>query len=104
MDLTIVIDYIQVMKTISVSEFKATCLAVIEQVRRTGQPVLITKHGQPVAELVPPKPAEKKRRNFLGRMRGKFDIVGDIVGPVMSEEEWTKQLLGSEAPLKRPHR
>jgi prevent-host-death family protein len=93
------------MKTISVSEFKATCLSVIERVRQSGQPVLITKHGQPVAELVPPRPAERERRAFLGRMRGQFKIVGDVMAPVMTEEDWTKHLLGDgRASRKRLRR
>lgn len=44
-------------ETISVSRFKATCLAVLQRVKRTGKPVLITRFGEPVAELVPPKSA-----------------------------------------------
>ena len=40
------------METISVSRFKATCLAVLQRVKRTGKPVLITRFGEPVAELV----------------------------------------------------
>jgi prevent-host-death family protein len=48
------------METIPVSRFKATCLAVVQRVKRTGRPVLITRYGQPVAEVVPPsRPAAK---------------------------------------------
>jgi len=41
-----------------VSKFKATCLARLERVRRTGRPLLITKRGVPIAQVVPPPPAE----------------------------------------------
>src|SRR6266404_5716433 len=42
------------MEEIAISKFKATCLAVLERVRKTGRPVLVTRFGEPVAELVPP--------------------------------------------------
>lgn len=75
------------MESIAISEFKATCLAVLEEVRRTGHPVLITKRGQPIAEIVPAsRPAEDKRR--LGSFAGTGRIVGDIVGPATDEGEW----------------
>jgi prevent-host-death family protein len=45
------------MESMAISEFKATCLAVLERVRRTKRPVLITRFGQPVAEVVPPSAA-----------------------------------------------
>jgi len=75
------------MEEIAISKFKATCLSVLERVRKTGKPILVTRFGQPVAEVVPPsvaKPAERK----LGTMRGTFDIVGDIVSPASDEDDW----------------
>ncbi|MBI1779653.1 MAG: type II toxin-antitoxin system Phd/YefM family antitoxin [Proteobacteria bacterium] len=92
------------MDKISVSEFKATCLAVIERVRQSGQTVVITKHGRPVAEVIPVRAGEHRGRGFLGRMQGEFAVVGDIVSPVMSEEEWTHSLLEGQARKKRPRR
>jgi prevent-host-death family protein len=74
-------------ETISISRFKATCLAVIEHVRRTGLPVVVTKHGEPVAEVVPAKP-EPREGSWLGAMRGRGRIVGDIVEPAVEPEEW----------------
>ena len=41
------------METMAVSKFKASCLAVLQRVRRTRKPVLITRFGKPVAEIVP---------------------------------------------------
>ncbi len=70
----------------AISKFKATCLAVLERVRRTGKPVRITRFGKPVAEIVPPRPAETKQRK-LGFMEGELGIVGDIVRPIYSPEE-----------------
>lgn len=78
-------DKIVVMKTISISEFKAKCLGLIEQVDKTRQPLRITRHGRPVAELVPAGPDRK--RKFLGDMAGTVEILGDIVSPVIDLDE-----------------
>ena len=75
------------MDSIAISKFKATCLAVLEEVRRTGRPVLITKRGEPVAEIVPAsRPAAGKRP--LGLLAGTGKVVGDIVAPAADEREW----------------
>ena len=74
-------------ETIAISEFKATCLAVLERVRRTGASIIVTKHGQPVAEIVPP-PAIVEDRNWLGSMRDSAVIKGDLVAPISSLDEW----------------
>jgi len=70
----------------AISEFKATCLAVLERVRQTGQPVLVTRRGEPIAEIVPPPAAT--RRSLLGSGRGTGKILGDILAPVVEESEW----------------
>jgi prevent-host-death family protein len=75
------------MKEIAVSEFKAKCLGLIQEVSRTGKPIRLTKFGKPVAELVPSKP-EKPARRKLGSMAGTMTIVGDIVGPISSWDDW----------------
>jgi prevent-host-death family protein len=72
--------------TLAISRFKATCLAVLEQVRRTGRPVTVTRFGKPVARVVPPEPAAKNRR--LGAYKGQIEILGDIVSPVLPLEAW----------------
>ena len=72
---------------ISISAFKATCLSVLERVRQTGRRVIVTKHGEPIAEVVPPSPASKAG-DWLGAMRGRARIVGDIVGPAADEADW----------------
>lgn len=75
------------MEEISISKFKATCLGVLERVRKTKKPILVTRFGEPVAEVVPPtpKPAKKPR---LGCMQGTAKIVGDIVSPASDEGDW----------------
>jgi len=74
-----------VMQDISISEFKAKCLGLIEQVQKTRQPLRITRHGRPVAEVVPVGPDRK--RPFVGDMVGTAKIVGDIVSPVIDVDE-----------------
>ena len=73
------------MKEIPAEKFKARCLAVMDEVQATSEPVLITKHGKPVAKLVP---AEIKDESIFSRMAGKAKIVGDIVSPVTPLEDW----------------
>ena len=75
------------METIAISKFKATCLAVLERVRRTGEPVLVTRFGEPVAEVVPP-PAPARPRKWLGSFRERGEILGDIISPAVAEDEW----------------
>jgi prevent-host-death family protein len=75
------------MDEIAISKFKATCLAVLERVRKTRRPIRVTKFGQPVAEVVPPSPKGKKKP-WLGRMVGTARITGDIVSPASDEKEW----------------
>jgi prevent-host-death family protein len=75
------------MREIAISKFKATCLAVLEDVRKTGTPIRITRFGRPVAEVVPPRPA--KKMSWLGCMKDSMEISGDIVGPVGAFEGWT---------------
>ena len=75
------------METMAVSKFKATCLAVLERVRRTRKPVLITRFGTPVAEVVPPPPAPRPK-DWMGSLAGTGGIVGDIIGPAGDENDW----------------
>ncbi len=72
-------------ESIAISEFKATCLAVLERVRRTGTSVLVTRRGVPVAEINPPSPASVGT-NWMGSMRSTGTIVGDIVAPLAGDE------------------
>lgn len=74
------------MKTMTATKFKAQCLSVIDKANRTGEPVVITKHGKPVVKLVP---AERDNiDDIFGYMAGKAKIVGDIESPVVPPEDW----------------
>lgn len=68
------------MDTIQASEFKAKCLALMDEVARTGKPILITKNGRPVAELRPHR--APRAGSPIGLHKGQTKIRGDIVGPV----------------------
>jgi prevent-host-death family protein len=74
-----------VMKTMAAGEFKAKCLKVMDRVKATREPVVITKKGQPVAKLVPADPIAK---DSLGSLVGIIEIVGDIESPVEPPEAW----------------
>ncbi|HMD18561.1 MAG TPA: type II toxin-antitoxin system Phd/YefM family antitoxin [Terriglobales bacterium] len=67
------------MRKIAAGEFKARCLALMEDVRATRQPIVITKRGKPVAKLVP---AEPEKDEWIGRLNGVIKIVGDIESPI----------------------
>ncbi len=73
------------MKKMPAGAFKTHCLAVMDEVQAKRQPVVITKHGKPVAKLVPADENTDKIYNFL---EGKGTIVGDIVSPAISSDDW----------------
>lgn len=74
------------MEDVPISEFKAKCLALLEQVRKTKKPIRVTRFGEPVAEVVPASPS-KDRTAWIGSMKGKMEILGDIVSPVIDESD-----------------
>lgn len=74
-------------ETIAISKFKATCLAVLERVCQTGQPVLVTRRGEPIAEVIPPQP-QPAEPDWLGGMADKLKIDGDVMEPVTDVSEW----------------
>src|SRR5258708_27056521 len=75
------------MKEVAISEFKAKCLGMIEEVRKTRKPIRVTRFGKPVAEVIPPSP-EKPTGRRLGSMAGTAEIPGDIVGPTGNLDVW----------------
>ncbi|HVZ73085.1 MAG TPA: type II toxin-antitoxin system Phd/YefM family antitoxin [Polyangia bacterium] len=65
---------------VAISTFKSRCLAMLDKVKRTGHPLLITRRGEPIAEVVPPSPAHA-REDWLGSATGTGEITGDVVAP-----------------------
>ncbi len=78
------------METVSISTFKATCLALIKKVKQTGNPIIITLRGEPVAQVIPP-PKKEKTRKWIGSAKGTGTITGDIVSPVEAPWEVMKE-------------
>lgn len=71
-------------KTIKASEFKAKCLQLMEEIKKTGGEIIITKNGEPVSKLVPVK---HKPKTLFGAHRGRIVVKGDIVSPLDTEWE-----------------
>lgn len=70
-------------RIIKASVFKAKCLALIDEVASTGDAIIVTKNGKPLAKLVPHHPP---KQSPLGIWKDKVIIKGDIIGPI--DVEW----------------
>ena len=70
-------------RLIKASEFKAKCLSLMDEVERTGEGLVITKNGKPVAELIPHRASRPKA---LGLLKDSLFITGDIISPI--DVEW----------------
>jgi prevent-host-death family protein len=68
-------------QTIAAGQFKATCLALLDEVQREGKEIIVTKRGKPVARIVPVD-EKPKIPNLFGRMKGSGVILGDIISPI----------------------
>ena len=71
---------------VPVTKFKAACLALLDKVKSTGQPILVTRQGEPLA-LISPPPWHEKPESWLGSFKSKGRIVGDIVSPIVDEKD-----------------
>jgi prevent-host-death family protein len=75
------------MKEIAISEFKAKCLSVLDEVYKTKKAIVVTRFGKPVAEVIPPS-AEVVSGSWIGSMQDSMKILGDIVSPASDESDW----------------
>jgi prevent-host-death family protein len=66
-------------RKINAAAFKAQCLALIDEVAETGQPITVTKRGKAKVQIVA---VREKPKTLWGATKGTFKIVGDIVGPI----------------------
>jgi prevent-host-death family protein len=73
------------MKKMAAGQFKVHCLTVMDEVQAKRETVVITKHGKPVAKLVP---VDKDSDDIYGFLAGKGEITGDVVSPALSSEDW----------------
>jgi len=75
------------MEEITISKLRAACSAVLATVRKTGKPVLVTRRGEPLAQILPVL-TTKKHRKWVGSFASTGKIVGDIVSPASDGDEW----------------
>jgi prevent-host-death family protein len=75
------------MRTVKASEFKAKCLKLMDEVAESGEPILITKNGKPVAQL---GPLAERPRSLWGAHEGLIEIKGDIISPI--DVDWETNL------------
>src|ERR1700752_3095723 len=80
------IDYSNGMDKANVSEFKAVCLRLLEQVRQTGQPIEILKNGQPLA-IVHPPPSHGRKAAFGAMQSSLRSPATDLISPV-AQNDW----------------
>lgn len=73
------------MKKVAAGAFKANCLAIMDEVEAKRESVIVTKHGKPVAKLVP---IDKEADPIFGFFVGKGTITGDVVSPALTLKEW----------------
>jgi prevent-host-death family protein len=76
------------MLEISISEFKAKCLSLLQQVSKTKQPIRITRFGKPIADVVPPAEVQVDRNAWIGSGHATAKILGDIVSPANGPDDW----------------
>jgi prevent-host-death family protein len=74
------------MKEVSISEFRANCIALLKRVQKTRKPIRITRFGKPIADVIPPPPT--RPANWIGSMKDSIEILGDIVSPANEESDW----------------
>jgi prevent-host-death family protein len=91
------------MKSVAISEFKSHCLSLLEDVARTGEPLLVTKRGRPLARITPSGNIAIARPQDT--LRGSVSYEGDLLAPVVSAEAWNAVrgvlLPEDEAPPRR---
>ena len=85
------------MVTIEASEFKAKCLAILDEVASTGKEIMILKRGRPVAILIPPRASNSPQPQ--DDLRGTVKIKGDVLGPVLPAEAWEAEGDRSKVPI-----
>ena len=86
MSMAVVHGILTSMRTIPAGEFKQTCLRLLDEVGASGEPIVITKRGKAVAQLAPVKP--ERSDDWLGAMRERGEVKGDLVAPATDLAEW----------------
>jgi len=71
---------------VAISEFKAKCLSLLEEVSKTKTPLRVTRRGQAIADVIPAS-SDVEERNWMGSMSGSIEITGDVLSPVIEIQE-----------------
>jgi prevent-host-death family protein len=74
------------MRRVPATEFKAKCLELMDRVAESRDTYIITKRGKPVARLVPVD--APSRSTLFGWLRGRAEVVGDLMAPVVPPSAW----------------
>lgn len=75
------------MRTIPAGEFKQSCLRLLDEVGTSGEPLVITKRGRPVAQLVAVEP--ESAAEWRGALADRGEVLGDLVAPAGEPDEWS---------------
>jgi len=73
-------------REVAVSEFKAKCLSLLQEVRKAKTPLRVTRRGQPIADVFPPS-GDIASRDWIGAFSESMEITGDVVSPVIEMGE-----------------
>ena len=73
-------------REVAISEFKAKCLSLLEEVSKTKTPLRVTRRGQAIADVIPAS-SDPEERNWMGSMSNSIEITGDVVSPVIEIQE-----------------
>lgn len=74
------------MRTIAAGEFKQRCLALLDEVGVSGEPIVVTKRGKAVAQVTPV--SSQRHDDWRGAMTTRGHVRGDLVGPATDPDEW----------------
>ena len=85
-----------IVRRVNTAVFNAKCLELMDEVAQSGEEIIITKGGKPIAKLMPcrdapesdhaaPEPDQDTYKGGFGRYAGMIHIYGDIVAPMPAE-------------------
>src|SRR5271157_3742409 len=83
-------------RTMPAGQFKTHCLSIIDEVHNRREELVITKHGKPMARLVPLEKGKEAPDEIFGLMRGHIQIFGDLVEPITDPEDWDTEIFPPE--------
>ncbi|AVP87964.1 antitoxin of toxin-antitoxin (TA) system Phd [Candidatus Phycorickettsia trachydisci] len=75
--------------TIGISQFKAHCLEIIDQLQRDQNEIIITKRDKPVAKVISLKKLEEEISSIFGMLKEKAEIKSDLIEAI--NEEWSAE-------------